>query len=351
MAKPNESGADVQFGLAFYAHDTRSKKTYVGGGNIFDSRPFGYQNGVVSRHDIAGIWVAFFSRCQRYRCRQEVIGSDTFTPFASSPILNTSKYSSPGEGSTFFTAERPWSEWRWFKVTISGDQVELAAKAINERFQGTNISENAADYVVSLVLLGNEVAPTGTALNGCPVAFSNAFANFSAYIEQEDGDATRGGRALKADDGATTEVAAVPSPVPPQDPSAVRNNLRRSKGLGDVSQCRFPPPMPNDPAVAMSSSAPSHLKYLGLDGHAGDDAPWVSLGSLGPQRNGSGWSFNTSLLELQKKHGVAMMVDMQGITIPQCRGNATCWRELFIGPNATVGGLWNSSLEVRFNPI
>ena len=25
---------------------------------------------VVSRHDIAGIWVAFFSRCQRYRCRQ-----------------------------------------------------------------------------------------------------------------------------------------------------------------------------------------------------------------------------------------------------------------------------------------
>ena len=25
----------------------------------------------VSRHDIAGIWVAFFSRCQRYRCGQE----------------------------------------------------------------------------------------------------------------------------------------------------------------------------------------------------------------------------------------------------------------------------------------
>ena len=25
----------------------------------------------VSRHDIAGIWVAFLSRCQRYRCRQE----------------------------------------------------------------------------------------------------------------------------------------------------------------------------------------------------------------------------------------------------------------------------------------
>ena len=26
--------------------------------------------GVVSCHDIAGIWVAFFSRCQRYRCGQ-----------------------------------------------------------------------------------------------------------------------------------------------------------------------------------------------------------------------------------------------------------------------------------------
>ena len=25
---------------------------------------------VVSGHDIAGIWVAFFSRCQRYRCWQ-----------------------------------------------------------------------------------------------------------------------------------------------------------------------------------------------------------------------------------------------------------------------------------------
>ena len=26
--------------------------------------------GLVSRHDLAGIWVAFFSRCQRYRCQQ-----------------------------------------------------------------------------------------------------------------------------------------------------------------------------------------------------------------------------------------------------------------------------------------
>ena len=121
--------------------------------------------------------------------------------------------------------------------------------------------------------------------------------------------------------------------------------LRRSKGLGGRATCRFPPPTTNDPDVAVSSSAPSHLKFLGLDGHSGDDAPWVSLGSLGPQRNSSGWYFNTSLLELQKKNGVAMMVDMQGITIPQCRGNATCWRDLFIGPNATIGGLWNSSLE------
>ena len=26
----------------------------------------------VSCHDIAGIWVTFFSRCQRYRCRQAI---------------------------------------------------------------------------------------------------------------------------------------------------------------------------------------------------------------------------------------------------------------------------------------
>ena len=29
----------------------------------------------VSRHDIAGIWLAFFSRCQRYRCEQGGWGS------------------------------------------------------------------------------------------------------------------------------------------------------------------------------------------------------------------------------------------------------------------------------------
>ena len=29
------------------------------------------KGGTVSCHDIAGIWVAFFSRCQRYRCGQE----------------------------------------------------------------------------------------------------------------------------------------------------------------------------------------------------------------------------------------------------------------------------------------
>ena len=32
------------------------------------SRPF---STTVSHHDIAAIWVAFFSRCQRYRCGQE----------------------------------------------------------------------------------------------------------------------------------------------------------------------------------------------------------------------------------------------------------------------------------------
>ena len=35
----------------------------------------------VSRHDIAGIWVAFFSRCQRYCCRQVPDGYGTATGY------------------------------------------------------------------------------------------------------------------------------------------------------------------------------------------------------------------------------------------------------------------------------
>ena len=65
--------------------------------------------------------------------------------------------------------------------------MELAATAINQRFPGTNTARNTADYTISLLLLGNEVAPTGTALNDCPLAYSNAYANFSADIEQEEG--------------------------------------------------------------------------------------------------------------------------------------------------------------------
>ena len=34
------------------------------------SQVFAAVKRAVSRHDTAGIWVAFFSRCQRYRCRQ-----------------------------------------------------------------------------------------------------------------------------------------------------------------------------------------------------------------------------------------------------------------------------------------
>ena len=38
-------------------------------------------NYFVSRHDIAGIWVAFFSRCQRYRCGQGGIFGGLLTFF------------------------------------------------------------------------------------------------------------------------------------------------------------------------------------------------------------------------------------------------------------------------------
>eukprot|EP01052_Picozoa_sp_SAG31_P037010 SAG31_NODE_4704_length_3021_cov_4.117043_4_plen_229_part_00 len=120
--------------------------------------------------------------------------------------------------------------------------------------------------------------------------------------------------------------------------------LRASQGLGRDTKCVEPPPplrnIDSGSSLFTSETAPSHLKYLGLDGGVGDDVSWSSWGFMSP---GSGW--NTTRLERQKANKVAMMVNFQGITIPQCSGNATCWRRLFIGPNATVGGLWNTTIE------
>lgn len=84
--------------------------------------------------------------------------------------------------------------------------MELAARDINAKYPGTNISENAADYQLSLVLLGNEVAPTGAALDGCPVAYSNAYANFSAYIEHRSSSAQKKTMAKTDDDPAPRTV-------------------------------------------------------------------------------------------------------------------------------------------------
>ena len=56
---------------------------------------------VVSRHDIAGIWVAFFRRCQRYRCGQVVgvVGaSGTHSPRAANRSLDD------GFGGVFYSA-------------------------------------------------------------------------------------------------------------------------------------------------------------------------------------------------------------------------------------------------------
>lgn len=120
--------------------------------------------------------------------------------------------------------------------------------------------------------------------------------------------------------------------------------LRVSQGLGRDTKCIEPPPplrnVSSGSSLFTSQTAPSHLKYLGLDGGVGDDVSWTSWGFMSP---GSGW--NTTRLEHQKANNVAMMVNFQGVTIPMCSGNATCWRRLFIGPNATVGGFWNTTIE------
>ena len=56
------------------------------GANIFRDDAVGlnfehvFNGTAVSCHDIAGIWVAFFSRCQRYRCRQADRAISKFTP-------------------------------------------------------------------------------------------------------------------------------------------------------------------------------------------------------------------------------------------------------------------------------
>ena len=54
----------------------------------------------VSRHDIAGIWVAFFSRCQRYRCGQAATRRCATTPSSSGVRLPSFRLS---KGSTACT--------------------------------------------------------------------------------------------------------------------------------------------------------------------------------------------------------------------------------------------------------
>ena len=68
IAAPNKPGTVAQLGLEYYAADTVSGKRFAGGGAIWDSRPFGYQ------------------------CGSEFVASDTYTPFASTPIMPGTKY-------------------------------------------------------------------------------------------------------------------------------------------------------------------------------------------------------------------------------------------------------------------
>ena len=92
--------------------------------------------------------------------------------------------------------------------------------------------------------------------------------------------------------------------------------LRASQGLGRDTKCIEPPPplqnVSSGSSLHASHSAPPHLKYLGLDGYVGDDVPWTSLGFMSP---GNGW--NTTRLRQQKANNVAMMVNFQGITVPE----------------------------------
>jgi hypothetical protein len=133
--------------------------------------------------------------------------------------------------------------------------------------------------------------------------------------------------------------------------------LRASRGLGRDTQCIEPPPPLRGMDVtklAADDVAPPHLEYLGLDGCTGEDVTWPNLGFMIPQPcgplhklskgNPSSNCWDVKQLSAQKKKGFSVMVNFQPFTLPKCRGNADCWREMFIG-NATVGGLWNTTIE------
>ena len=139
--------------------------------------------------------------------------------------------------------------------------------------------------------------------------------------------------------------------------------LRASQGLGRDTKCLDPPPPLRDPsltaAAAAADAAPSHLKYLGMDGGVGDDktlgypgTPWVSLGFMGPDvaPYGTSASWNVTRLRHQKKVGVAMLANMHGLTTSDCQGNFTCWHKAFIGPNETVGGMCVPSPRASVSP-
>ena len=113
--------------------------------------------------------------------------------------------------------------------------------------------------------------------------------------------------ALTAANVGTTTVV-----VPNADGMRLRGShghgLRASQGRGRDTQCILPPPpLQNQNLSAAAASAtmasgaiaPPHLKYLGLDGSVGDDAPWSNLGFMAPDNH---WNLTT--LKRQKASGV-----------------------------------------------
>ena len=155
--------------------------------------------------------------------------------------------------------------------------------------------------------------------------------------------------------------------------------LRRSQGRGrDNPKCiEPPPPLRGDLSAQRKSgeAAPSHLKYLALDGSTDTaQSDWTNLGFIGPTPAGT---VNETELQTYLDLGYDMFLSMQGITVQTCiwgtnaevvhsvastppspfksteRRPATAhsplcperWQAAWTGPNATVGGIWNNSIE------
>ena len=111
----------------------------------------------MSRHDIAGIWVAFFSRCQRYRCVDR-LSADLADGLAAAALL----IEHGGRGIFPFCRRRSHSEGigrvaetvqAYFARDVDEGKRKELTRCVSERARMAAAGEFASEDVVNAVLL------------------------------------------------------------------------------------------------------------------------------------------------------------------------------------------------------